>query len=309
MAYTLSDLNFNVDINKANYETDAIQKDVIDLYLRIDADFRRAFYTNFTTSFIQYLKDKARLREPIRVSIKGVVRGGKSYSAISICIIHSLLNGHIFNKDYICANAQEFADKLKIMPKEDLINHIFLIDEQKMATFGTGSFAKKAKLEDLENIIAINNISTISITPQGIANESAHYLLKCLGKDYITRSVRFMLYDLQDDVNKMRPLGLIYIPIFSHLLPLEDAQILEKDYSELKNAWVDLERSGKGDILGELKRKTAEQFLKDNQFMRLTKKVDKLTYIRQKLGSEWTNGETEEINNICSLLISGVNLS
>jgi hypothetical protein len=67
-------LKFNYDLSKCKFELDIIQNKLLEFYLRSDLKFRRAFSTNFTNEFFQFIKDKARLREPITLSIMGNTR-------------------------------------------------------------------------------------------------------------------------------------------------------------------------------------------------------------------------------------------
>ena len=298
--FNISQLKFSFDLSKAKYELDVLQNRILEFYIRADPRFRRAFYTNFTGDFLQYLKDKAKLKEPHHLSVMGNVRSGKSYTSISLTVLSMALQNKIFTKDYICGNAYEFVEKLKVMPEEALKNTTFLIDEQKNAVFGVGSVARKMKLEDVQNIIAINNISTIMLTPTGWANKSADYGLRTF------KTVRLMLYNLQESgSNSERPMGMIYLPIFTSFLPKDYADKLEKDYLSKKNEWVMGEMRGEGDALAEIKRKTAESFNRDDRFCNLITKKDRLTYISQKLGSEWTTGEIESIESIAKLLKEG----
>lgn len=305
---TLSMLNFpNVDISKCNFELDALQNQMLQFYLMNDERFRRAYNTNYTPHLIQFMKDKARLHEPLHLSIIGKTRSSKSYISVSIAIIHSLLNGRQFSGKYICGNSFEFIEKLKEMPPEDLLNSIFLIDEEKKSVYGAGSVSKKMKITDVQNIIAINNISTISLTPDHWANENADYGMRTFGRDFTNKVSRLMLYNLQEGgKGGSVPLGMIVLPIFTKLLPKPYAEILEKEYLEKKMAWVGAEQSGRGDVLSMIKMKSAESFVRDIQFLDLKKKKERFTYIQTKLGSEWTKSECDEILSITEMLRRGV---
>jgi hypothetical protein len=303
----IKQLKFLFNLREANYEIDILQNKLLQFYLRNEIRFRRAFNTDYTADFLQFLKDKARLREPIHLSILGVVRSGKSYTAVTIASFMMALYGKKFTIEYICANAYEFLEKLKSMPQEKLLNTCFLIDEEKQATFGIGSIAKKIKLNDVQNIIAINNISTISLTPHGWAYREAMYGLRLFGRCFKTKTTRSMLYNLQEKGKGGElPLGNVYLPIFTAFLPKDYADELEKQYLEKKNEWVRGEMRGEGDVLYEIKRKSAEAFCRDEKFKGLKKKAEKITYISLKLGSEWTKGEVDEIYQITNLIRNGV---
>lgn len=300
-------LKFEFNLANAYYEIDSLQNKILEYYLRADNKFRKAFYLNYTKDFLQYIKDKARLFEPIHLSIIGNVRSGKSFSCISICAFHMACYNKLFTIDYICGNAFEFLEKLKTMPEKKLKNSIFLIDEEKQSIFGVGSIAKKMKLTDVQNIIAINNISTIMINPVSWANKDANYGLRTFGRCFNTKTVRMMLYNLTEKGRGGElPLGCIYLPIFTVFLPKDYADKLEKEYLAKKQEWVDGEMRGEGDVLAEIKKKSAENFLRDKKFLELFKKRDRITYITQKLGSEWTKSEIDEIESITNLYKEGI---
>lgn len=231
---------------------------------------------------------------------------GKSYTSITICIIHSALNGRTFSIDYICGNSFEFMEKLKSMPEDKLKNSIFLIDEQKNAVAGYGSNMRRAKLGDIQSIIAVNNISTISLTPTGWSNKEAGYGLRNFGRCFKTKTNRMMLYNLQEKGKGGElPLGNIYLPIFTHFAPKKYAEQLEKEYMAKKNEWVQGEMRSEMDVLGEIRMKSAQVFAKDKNFQEIKGKKLKLSYIQNKLGSEWTTKETEDVLSLAILIQQG----
>jgi len=304
---TLKDLKYNVDLNEAFYEIDCLQNRLLEGYLRADHRFRRAFGTNFTQDFYQFLRDKARLHEPVHISVIGQVRSGKSYTSIGIATFMMACYNKLFTIEYLCANIFEFLEKLKTMPQEKLTNSCFVIDEEKQSIYGIGSTAKKMKVTDVQNIIAINNISTIMLNPSSWANKEAMYGIRIFGRCRKTFTTRSMLYNLQErGKGGELPMGTLFLPIFTHFLPPDYAPFLEKQYLDKKNAWVMREQRGEGDVLYELKKNEAQKFLKDAKFMELKKKAEKTAYISYKLGSEWTKGEVEEILAFTSLLRNSV---
>lgn len=305
--FSLKDLKFSFDLSEAKYEIDCLQNKLLQLYLRNDMKFRRAFATNYTLDFIQFLRDKSRLREPIHISVIGNTRSGKSYTSISLVVLMMALYGKKFTIEYVCANAYEFLEKLQTMPEEKLLNSCFLIDEEKQSVYGVGSVAKKMKLLDVQNIIAMNNISTISLNPNSWANKEANYGLRTFGRCFKTKTCRMMLYNLQEKgAGGSLPLGNIYFPIFTAFLPKEYADELEKDYLLKKKAWIKQEMTGNQDVLAEMRRKSAESFCRDNNFLQIKKKKEKMGYIQQKMGSEWTSKECEDILVLTSLIQQGL---
>jgi len=300
-------LKFEFDISKAEYKLDILQQRMLEFYLRNDPRFRMAYSMNYTPDFIQFLKDKVELNEVVHLGGIGQVRSGKSYGMITVCILHQAYYGQRFTVDYICANAYEFLEKLKSFSQDRLTNRIFLIDEEKQSVFNIGSMAKKMKLEDVQNIIAINNISTIMINPVSWANKNAMYGLRAWGRCFKTKTTRFMIYNLQEKGKGGElPMGNVYLPIFTEILPKDEADILEKAYLKKKKEWVIQEQRGEGDVLAEIRKKSAETFLHDKKFLSLEKKAEKLTYISQKMGSEWTSKEIEDIYQIINLLTKKV---
>jgi len=233
---TLHNIRFSFDLCDTHYELDILQNRMLEFYLRADPRFLRAFSLNYTNDFIQFIKDKVRLKEPIHLSVMGSVRGGKSMAMITLCIIHQACRGKKFSIDFVCANSYEFIEKLKSFPENKLNGSIFLIDEEKQAVYNIGSVAKKMKIEDVQNIIAINNISTIMINPVSWANKNAMYGLRAFGRCFKTKTTRLMLYNLQEKGKGGElPMGNIYLPIFTQILSKEDSEKLEKDYLKKKN--------------------------------------------------------------------------
>jgi hypothetical protein len=306
--FDFSSIKFNFKMSDTNFQLDAIQNQLLQMYLISDKRFRRAFNTNFTPSFLTYLKDKTRLNEPVHISIMGQVRGGKSYSAITLCILHQAYYKRLFSPFYICANVYEWVDKLQKTPKEQLINRIFLIDEEKQSVFSTGSVARKMKVQDLNNIVAINNISTLSLNPVKFQNaESSQYGLRIFGRCFSTKVNRLMLYNLQEKSSSSGlPLGNLYLPIFTELMKNEYGKWLEKKYLERKQGWVNMEREGTMDVTSKLKRACARNFIKDKQFLSIKTQKDKLVFVRNRLGSEWTLGETSEILSLTKMMENGI---
>lgn len=312
--FSLSKLNYELDLSKAKYEIDILQNKILDFYLRTDPKFRQAFYTDYTFEFLSYIRDKAKLKEPFHLNVIGVVRSSKSFSSIFLSVFHQACYKKKFNVDYIRGNVFEMVEAMKVLPEDQIKNSIWQIDEEKQTVFSVGSTARKMKIEDIQNIIAINNISTIMLNPTGWANKDAYYGLRAFGRDFgldengklvRTRSNRFMLYNLQSGKSET-PMGCVYIPYFPDILPKDYAEELEKEYLKKKMAWVEREMRGESDVLSEIKKNVAKQFLNDKVFLTLKKKNDKKTYISTKLGSEYTVGEINEILSLTGLLQNGI---
>lgn len=299
--------NFSYDLSKCNFEQDVLQNSMLDFYVRNDERFRKAMYTDLTSQFFQYIKDKVRLKEPIYISVMGQVRSSKSSSMITVVFIINYLNGRIMDMRYVNSNAIDLLDSIKNMPEGDLKNSAFLIDEEKTGTFGVGSVAKKLRMDDVQNIIAINNLSMISICPTKFPRASAsHYGLRSFGRDFTNKINRFMLYNLQESDSTSRPMGMVYIRPFNYFLPEEYAKPLEKAYLEKKQNWVDNEMRSTGDLSTELKKRLAKIFSKDTIYSQIKKKNEKIAYLVSKVGNtEYTKSEIDELYNLISLYQQG----
>jgi hypothetical protein len=191
------------------------------------------------------------------------------------------------------------------MSPEETKDRFFICDEEH-DLFGVGSYAKKLRFDNVMSIIAKNNISVANLTPHSFANSDANYGIRLFGRDFENKLCRAMLYNLQAGSDSQgKPLGILYIPIFTAFLPY--AKPLEIAYLKRKDAWIENEQHESGDILYSLKRKTAENILKNKQFQALVKKKERIMFIAQKLGSSWSQKEIEEIETITSMLGRGVN--
>lgn len=303
----LKEFDFNYDSSDGEYELDVLQQEMMQFYIRNDPKFRQAYYTDYTGLFIRVLKDKARLREPVHISIMGTVRGGKSYGGISILAIMMALQGKLVLPIHICPNAYKFLERIQEMPLEETNNTCFLRDEDKGASFGIGSLSKKAKITDIANIIAKHNISTLSLCPIKFSDSESHYGLRVLGRNFKTKTTKFLLYNMMESKSTMTPMGVVILPIFTKLLPEWYHKPLEKAYIKMKDDWIADEIEGKGqDVLADLKKKTAEKFIRDPQFMGLTNKKQRKIYIQQVMGSEWTIGEIDTILGLTEMMRNGI---
>ena len=222
----IQEKKIDIDITDAVFEIDSLQNEIIQRYLRQDRNFLRAFYTSYTHLFRQFILDKVRLGEPISCSLMGQVRSGKSVSGITAAGMIMEAKDKLMSVNQICSSEFEFMTTIK-ENKGVEFGDAFVIDESKQAVYGTGSMAKKVKLMDIQNIIAVNNISTIWIRPDSWSFEGAMYGLRAFGRGQFDkwgkllpmRINRFMLYNLQESsAGGALPLGMVYIPHFADYL-------------------------------------------------------------------------------------------
>lgn len=306
--------NININIREAVFELDVLQLDLIQRYLRNDRNFMRAFFTDYTKLFFQFLKDKTSLNEPIHLSVMGAVRSSKSTSAICIAGMIMEARDKLMDTNHIMQSEYAFLETLK-ENKNVSFGDCFVIDESKQAVFGIGSSAKKLKIADVQNIIAVNNISTIWVKPDGWSFEGAMYGLRAFGRGQFDkqgnklpiRINRFMLYNLQESsAGGSLPLGMVYIPHFADYL--KNGKELLEAYNNKKQDWVNQEQFGTSDSLQESMFRMAERLSKSEAFSKLTKSKDKETFIATALGSEATRGEITQLLSLTRLLAQGYTL-
>lgn len=302
---------FDVDIHRVNFELDALQQHLLQRYLRQDKNFLRAWNTNYTPLFMEFFKDKVRLNEPITLSIMGATRSAKSTSGITLAGLGMEARGRLMTVDKVCASEYVFLEEIKKANFGDF----YVIDESKQAMFGVGSMTRKFKIQDVQNIIAVNNISTIWIRPDKFSFEGAQYGLRSFGRGQFytdgtktpIRLARFMLYNLQESsAGGSLPLGMIYIPHF--IDTLQNGKKLWKEYSAKKQAWVDAEVQGNQDTLINQVFRVAEKIWKYEKFKVLKKKAEKTTFITALLGNEAGKQEVQQVVDVISLLEKGFTL-
>src|SRR3989338_460765 len=303
----------NIDVTEVLFELDALQGELINRYIRQDKNFLRAYFTNYTNLFMQFIKDKVRLNEPTTFSFMGQTRSGKSTSAITVAGLIMEARDKLMTVNKICPHQYSFMETIKSGKAE--FGDVFVIDESKDAVFGVGSMAKKFKLVDIQNIIAVNNISTIWIRPDGWAFENSQYGLRAFGRGQSykdgrllpVRLNRFMLYNLQESsAGGSLPLGMVYLPHFADIL--KNGKQLWIEYSEKKQSWVDEEQKGEGDALTKNMISIAEKIFNYPKFKLLKGGNQKKTFVATALGSEATRGEITNIYELIKLLEQGFSL-
>lgn len=227
---------------------------------------------------------------------------GKSTSAIYIAGKVKEMVGETLLPYNVCGSEFEFIDNLKNAKKNDF----YVIDESKKTVFGVGSTAKKLKILDVQNIIAVNNISTIWIRPDRWSFEHATYGLRSAGRSFDSkpRYNKYMLYNLQATGGAGEfPMGMVYIPHYEETL--KDGKNIDKWYRAKKQAWVDKEQKGEGDAIYKFKLKIARKLAKDDKFSEMKKK-QKIVYISATLGSEWTRTECDEVVIMAEMIRGGM---
>lgn len=293
-----------LDIKNAIFEVDELQDELIKNYIIVDRIFKKAYYTDLTAKFFAFLKKKCKLNEPVSLSIMGTVRGGKSSAAISLGAYLARERGVPFTIRNIVSDEFEYIESLK--DEGTVQGDVFVIDESKQTVYGVGSVAKRMKILDIQNIIAMKAISSIWIRPDRFSFEGAQYGLRAFGKasNVSPRLVRFMLYNLQESRDGT-PIGMVYVPIFNDVDWIPDVEKLNKDYIDRKTAWVQQEQMGERDVLYKIKKQKIIEFMHDPKYQNMKRKKDREVYVRMKLGSEFTVSEIREICQAADMLSRG----
>jgi hypothetical protein len=290
-------------LKKAYFETDNLQEIFIYNSMRENRKFLRTIHTNFTPNFVEYLVRKTQLNEVMGVGVKGQVRGGKSTFALSIACFLSALRGRKFDINSVCASEFEFLEKVKTAE----FGQIFLIDESKLGVFGVGSVAKRMKLKDLANIIAIKNISTIYCSPREFNSENADYGFHILGRARTSkpRMIRALMYNLAErGVGTYVPYGLVSLPIFKDIFDYGDE--LDEAYHEKKLEWVEQEQKSEGSIMRDIQLNMAKELLKHPEIVRATKRKERFILAMGFLPDDYTSQEKEIIIQMTFMLESSL---
>lgn len=310
---TVSYKDFKLDFptNNVPYVIDSIQdKRLFQMLMTESEDFKRAFTTDYTQEFFEVLLDRGRRRVITHLSMMGYMRAGKSYSSISVQAFYMAIYGKLITPAFIAPNQFRFLQAIKNMHLAVSANTMFLKDEDKEAVYGAGSLARRAKLQDVANITAKHNISTLSLCPTKMASEdNALYGLRALGQNTEHKVNRFMLYDLQEGRFQHRPIACVYIPIFTAFLPDWYAQPLEEIYSKMKDEWIAEEIAGRNDQIAEIRQIRARELSTNETYCSLKKKGEKFAFATQILGSEFPKTEVIEIMDLAEIFKRGITIA
>lgn len=291
-----------IDYKKAIFETDELLEESIFSQMRDNPKFLKMFYTDMTNKFYRYIDGKIKLREPISLGIKGFTRSGKSTIGITIACRIAEANGKRFSINNICENEFDFLKKVKTAEEND----VFVIDEGKESVFGIGSMAKRMKIDDIQNIIAKLNISTIWITPRKFNDTNSDYGLRTLGRarNVSPRLVKLLLYNLSEGTRHILiPFGYVIIPVFMDIY--EYGKELDKEYQALKDDWIRREKESETNFMFNIQKEKAQDLLSNPTFTQLKKFKDRVIFAKTLLPSEFTKQEIDEIVRMTDLIEQG----
>jgi len=197
------------------YSVDKIQDERIKDRMSKNPEYARIMSINNSKLFFEWIMEKLRLKENIIIEIKGYTRSGKSSVGITIAKLISYLTGKEFTQYQICRNESEYQQKIKLWSKlRKTFNTVWVVDEQKETHVGVGSYAEMTLQEDINNIVAIENIHTIWIHPPHFVGRNSLVGLETYGRNFEHRITRCIMYDLHENKKVGIPMGLVFIPIF-----------------------------------------------------------------------------------------------
>jgi len=166
-----------------------------------DEDTKIKLNRDLTKDFNNWINDKLKAKEQLKINIKGETRSGKSLVGLKIVYLSTKFYK---NKKYeiekiVCANQKELRTKLNTA----IFGDSFLIDENAFSNVGVGSMSELQQLKDINNIIAKQNIHMVYITPQTFLNTGATLGLAYFGKDTNNWLSRFLLYSLKNNMPQL----------------------------------------------------------------------------------------------------------
>jgi len=224
--------------------------------------FAQMLAINITGTVYNFFGYKVQMRENINIAIKGATRSGKSTTGNSWGIYISGLTGVPFDPEKnVCANESEYIQRVK----DASFNECFLIDEQKEAKFGAGSFREEMSIMDVQNIIAKKCIHTIWVYPSDFISRNSDYGFETYGRDIIHKLARLIVYDVRKSMfGIQQPVGICLVPKFQdpvyQKIPkelwspyrLKNAELKRPDFDSLheeryeikKDSWIDREQHG-----------------------------------------------------------------
>jgi hypothetical protein len=310
------------------FEISPIQDFLIKKEMSTSEAFARAYHTDMTKVFFDYLDYKIKNKENVAVGIKGQTRSGKSLTGHSISWHVANLNAKYVGgkpSDYyhienVCATESEYA----YFVKEADANSIYQIDEQRESKFQMGSVREELYIMDVQNIIAKAQIHSIWIYPTDFIERNCQLGLETIGKDPLRKVTKLMVYDL----TKSRlgfgftPLGYVIIPV-GHLWTCKEIDTYKRCddfgkpicpkfkecqrfmalYEKKKNLWIQQEKDQQMGHMQEQRFKMGEQLGKSEMFRGAPNQKQRRIMARNFF-PQLTEGELGEIIEIAKMGIS-----
>lgn len=288
---------------------------------------QRAMRLDLTEEFIKTLYAKATNSPPenITIEIKGQTRSGKSTLGIFLCKLISYWWGLDFTVDNILPNQTELLYRLK----DAKYGETFLVDEQLPEDFGEGIVRESGQLLKNLNICAKKCNNLVFVYPQHFTSRNAPFGLETFAKDTQNKLIKAWYHDLERKsfgFAGVYPRGYIIVPKYVD----EDYKkikkerwskkrkdnfaergydfdsLLEEQYEEKKDAWIEEVRSLDGSMREQKKLELASELANDDFFMKLSSKGKKEAFLKMKIARgefmELTVGEIESVVSMAAVL-------
>lgn len=320
---------------KAKSELEFTQEPLKDEILRIEQSkspeiLGRALSNDMTRLFFKSLWFKIHQNPPenITLEIKGGTRSSKSTNAIFIYVWLSRAWGYEPVVGNILANQAELLYKLK----DSRYGETFIVDEQTPETYSEGIIAETEQLGNNLNICAKKCNNIIFIFPTRFTIRGAPYGLETMGRDVKNKWNKCFLYDL----GERRAMGFSNFPMGYVTIPkyvdekyaftpqakwnparLENYKekgydfdsLLEEEYEEKKNEWIEDVRKISGSMRNKIKDKYAYDLSQDLGFTGLTSKTTRMAFVQMKVNRggfmEMSKNEMETIVGMAEIYLEG----
>lgn len=314
----------------AKFKISPIQDFLLKQQMSTNEAFARAYFTEMTKVYFDFLQYKIENRENISIGLKGQTRSGKSAvaSATAFHVAHLIVKIHYpetkpslyYNINNICANESEYAYKVK----EATENSIFHIDEQRESKFQMGSVREELYIMDVQNIIAKANIHSLWLFPTDFIERNCQLGLETIGKDTEKRLTKLLVYDLSKSKIGFgyTPLGYIIMPV-KHLWTCKEIGKYGRcdtfgkplcpnfptcprfvaTYERKKNTWIQKEKDQEIGEMQEQRFKMGEQLAKSTMFQDSPNQRQRVI-IARNLFPQLTEGELREIIEIAKMGIT-----
>lgn len=256
-------------LNRRKYPNPPLKPIHREVLNNVIENFPQAFKRNVTDFFWTELWRYIHEQRVSRTAIMGETRSGKSEGAQTIAVNYKIIYnrlyslGHFdnvdlstndkeqiiklepitFTIDNINADQTEYLFNIRKMMRENnfVFGHINIIDEDKQAGGGMGSFSEHSDLANLNNIVAKFMVSEVWIKPNQFLNRNTPYGLTFFIKDINNRVNWALLYKME-----MRSVGVKPETLIGWVnIGLHNDDDLRKSYSFKKNEWIIDEYKGR----------------------------------------------------------------
>lgn len=177
-------------------------------------------------------------------------------------------------------------------------NHNFIVE----GILSKNSFREMQHTEDLNNIIAKNNISVSWIHPPEFVGRNAFYGLETAGRNFEHKLTKFLIYDLTQ-----KTFGISSIPLGFVIIPKYDDIKFETEYERRKDLHIDALKNESIAVRQQSRLDEGFALAKNKLYQRMKNNHQKIQLAR-RLFPMRTEGEYMELVSIANMNIKlGIN--